>query len=452
MASYEDREAFIPFSREELLALCAEEGALDEHQCRVFRQFARILSAYKHYEYHAQVESLKRNFAPFNPDALAEPRKAPDAAERKEMGTKMTAVFRQVLERANYTPITPEELKKAFELDSLIKLNTRVEFDDFQHYLLYARGRKRRTAQFPWLLGRIREKEVENLDRVVVLLQFKERAHFEARKRHIDTLHFEPGKTYLYLYKNIPKYDLEVVFPNLQASMNWRDRLLFGVPALAGVGSVIIKSQAILFLIIGAALFYLGQREMAESWDFTPEAAVKLWAGLSSFLIAFGMVAFRQFNSFRTKKLRFQKLITETLFFKNIASNGSVFHAIIDEAEEEETKQMLLVFYHLTAAGRAMTPEELDDHIEQWFEEKHGVEVDFNIDTTLRMLEKVCVESPGNEAAGAHCLVRRDADGRCHALSLEKACELVDQLWDHFFTYANEACESGAGMTPSAPV
>lgn len=449
MASYDDREAFIPYSREELLALCMEDGALSADACAAIRQFARILSAFKHYEYHAQVESLKANFAPFNPDALTAPRKTHDAAERKAMGTKMTAVFRQVLERANYTPITQEELREAFELDSLIKLNTRVDFDDFEHYLLYARGRARRTARFPGFLGRVQEKEVDNLDRVVVLLQFKERAYFEARKRRIGTLQFEPGKTYLYLYKNIPKYDLEVVFPNLQASMTWRDRLLFGVPALAGLGSVLFKSQTILFLIIGAMLFYLGQREMAESWDFTPEAAVKLWAGLSSFLIAFGMVAFRQFNSFRTKKLRFQKLITETLFFKNIASNGSVFHALIDEAEEEETKQMLLVFYHLTAAGRAMTPAELDDHIERWFEVKHGVEVDFDIDTTLRVLEKVRDELPGDEAAGRQGLVWRDTEGRCQVMPLDKACELVDHLWDHFFTYANEAREAAVETTPA---
>ena len=441
MAQYEDREAFIPFSREALIGLCARDGALDEARCGAFRRFARLLSAFKHYEYHEQVESLKRDFAPFNPDALVEAVEQPGPDDRAEMGTRLAEVFRQVLERANYTPIGQEEIEESFKMDSLIKLNTRVEFDDFQHYLVYARGREKRTAQFPGLFGRIREKELDNLDRVVVLLQFKDKAHFESRKRRIDELHFEPGKTYLYLYKNIPKNDLEVIFPNLQASMNLRDRLLFGVPALAGLGSVIIKSQAILLLIIGACLFYLGQREMAESWNFTPEAAVKLWAGLSSFLIAFGMVAFRQFNSFRTKKLRFQKLITETLFFKNIASNGSVFHAIIDEAEEEETKQMLLVFHHLSAAGRPMTAQELDDLIEGWFEKEHGVRVDFDIDTTLRVLEQVRGELPSRETEGPRALVSRDSEGRYQVLPIEQACELVDHLWDNFFTYANAARE-----------
>ena len=40
-----------------------------------------------------------------------------------------------------------------------------------------------------------------------------------------------------------------------------------------------------------------------------------------------------------------------------------------DAAEEEETKEIILVYYHLLTSPDPLTPAQLDDRIERWMEE-----------------------------------------------------------------------------------
>ena len=63
------KEAFIPYSRHEIIELCLADGkviAIAEQQ--EFREFCQILAAYYHFKLHSCLEDLKFNFVPFNPD------------------------------------------------------------------------------------------------------------------------------------------------------------------------------------------------------------------------------------------------------------------------------------------------------------------------------------------------------------------------------------------------
>jgi len=53
MASYEDREAFIPYRRTDLIELCLEDGQLDAAEAQKFRDFCSLLSAYYHFHNHS---------------------------------------------------------------------------------------------------------------------------------------------------------------------------------------------------------------------------------------------------------------------------------------------------------------------------------------------------------------------------------------------------------------
>ncbi|HPO99072.1 MAG TPA: DUF3754 domain-containing protein, partial [bacterium] len=46
-------------------------------------------------------------------------------------------------------------------------------------------------------------------------------------------MQFVPGQTYLLNFKNVPKADLEIIFPNVKISITLKDKLLFWVPAFA---------------------------------------------------------------------------------------------------------------------------------------------------------------------------------------------------------------------------
>ena len=69
MAVYQDREAFIPYSRKDIIELCIKDGKLPEGSLQKFRDFCSILLAYYHFKLHKTLEVLKENYAPFNPDA-----------------------------------------------------------------------------------------------------------------------------------------------------------------------------------------------------------------------------------------------------------------------------------------------------------------------------------------------------------------------------------------------
>jgi len=44
-----------------------------------------------------------------------------------------------------------------------------------------------------------------------------------------------------------------------------------------------------------------------------------------SLLVTLGCFAFKQYNSYKNKQIQFQKNVTETLFFRNLAINVGVF-------------------------------------------------------------------------------------------------------------------------------
>ncbi|MEB3340678.1 hypothetical protein [Okeania sp.] len=63
------REAFIPYSRRDIIELCLQDGKLPQYSLQKFRDFCSILLAYYHFKLHKKLEVLKESYAPFNPDA-----------------------------------------------------------------------------------------------------------------------------------------------------------------------------------------------------------------------------------------------------------------------------------------------------------------------------------------------------------------------------------------------
>ncbi|MDF0553099.1 TMEM143 family protein [Kamptonema sp. UHCC 0994] len=442
MAVYKDREAFIPYRRSDLIELCVEDGQLAPTEIAKFRDFCEILSAYYHFQLHQTLEVLKDNFVPFNPDADTKLRIEPNSAQQTEMEAKLISAFKTILERANYVILSEEMLQQALNENSLLELNTKVDFEDFEQIVCYYRGDTQKTASVKKLLKQV-EKTVDTFDRVVLLLKFKDAAYFAAKKSKPEKLNFTPGKIYIYFYKNIPKFDLEFLFPNIKISMTWKDRLLLGVPAIGAGASVIIKVLPQLLLIIGVILFVFFGKTNFLNFNISKENVENILPVLVaalSMVVALGGVGFRQYNNYNYKKVKFQKNVTDTLFFRNLANNASVFGALIDAAEEEECKEIILAYYHLMTSKKPLTPEQLDDRIEVWMENKFGTKIDFDIQGPLGNLEGIrgkIIKDGGDEANTPELtMLTYDAQGCCIVPSLDDAKTVIDYLWDNAFLYA----------------
>lgn len=416
------RESYIPLRRSDVIKLCAEQSSKDS---RDFVDFCEILLAHLHHEHMAVLEGLKDAYAPFNPDR--DTLKIGHDVESAQAAAELLGKFDAILTNANYSRVSRQSLEEALKEISLIPLHTYVEFTDYEDYVFYYRGHSRQNVETRRYFRKT-EIEVDSFQRIAVLLRFKGDEHFISRKAKIEDLNFKPGMAYLYLYKDVPKQDLELLFPNVRVWMTWKDRLLFIGPLLAGLGPMVIKILPSLGLLAGVVALYTIGPETAHQFDFDEKKHLALWpilvAAMSSSMLLIGF-AVRQFLTYKNKKLHFLKRVADTLFFKNIVSNRGVLMTLVDSAEEELGKEMLLAYHHLLEHG-PQTTEQIDAAVEAWLREYCGREVDFDINNALHKLS----------AIAAHGGLVSRIDGKWAAKPLPEAKALMDANWDRIYDYA----------------
>jgi len=436
MAIYEDREAFIPYSRSDIIDMCLEDGKLSEADSQKFRDFCQILAAYFHFKFHHTLESIKYNFAPFDPDSDTQLRVEPTSVQKQKMQAKLIADFKHILERSNYIALSQAGLEKAFEEKSLIELKTDVDFNDFDEMVCFCRGDIYQLTTVRKFFIRKVTVTIDTFERVALLIKIKDAEYFKKKNIDPEKLEFTPGKVYVYLYKNIPKFDLEFLFPNVQTSMTVKDRLFFLVPAIGAAIPTVIKILPQLLFIVAVISFVI--TGISSFGNFSEEQMKNLMPALIATLslsMTLGGFAFKQYTSYKTKQIQFQKNITETLFFRNLGINAGVFKTLIDAAEEEETKEIILVYYHLLTSKTSLNPEQLDDRIEEWMEKKFDTKIDFDINGPLDNLKNI--RGKLNESDRADLpLLQFDERGNCQILELDKAKTIIDYIWDNAFRYA----------------
>ncbi|MGB1261843.1 MAG: TMEM143 family protein [Cognaticolwellia sp.] len=408
-------DRFIPYRKQDIIEMCVQELNLGDETLS-FRQFCHILSHSLHVEYHQTLESLKNDYAPFDPNADTKPL-APFSAEQKaQCQARFAENFAGVLNAANYEKITEQDLQEALTEESLFKVRLEVEFDDFEQVVFYRRGESQLTETITSLLGlRKQTLNFTNYDRVAVYITFKDKAHFDGKNKTL--LGFEPGSTIVKLFQNVPKADLEMLFPNSEVRMRPIDKAFIGASAVVGGAVVLVtKLGASLVLLAGLLAFWFGWR--AESVEMTQQHFLSFAIGLG----VFGGFVFKEWSKFKNRKIKFMKALSDNLYFKNLDNNAGVFHTLIDAAEEEDFKEVVLAYSFLLNSEAGLSAKVLDETIEHWFQEKYHSALDFEISDALEKLERMK-------------LVELKAD-IYHAVPLPRAKQILDSHWDNIFNYA----------------
>lgn len=420
-----EAESFIPLRRYDVVDLCARESANDGG----FREFGRLLLALQHHDSLKTLEALKDAYAEFNPDR--DTLRIDREVDHGAACTSLLKTFEETLVAANYRRLSVDELDRALHQASIIPLNTHVDLDDYEDFAFFYRGSRRRTIPVKEYF-KTRDVEIENLGRVAVLLRFKHPDHFKDRKkqRRMAEADFKPGKIYLYLYKDVPKNDLELLFPNVEVSMTWRDKLMFAVPAVAGAGPLLLKVLPSLGLIAGVILLLTLGPDFARQWNLDPgehQAIYPILAAVLSASFALGGFAVKQYLNYKNKKLKFQKRVTDTLFFKNLVTNRGVLFTVVDSAEEELGKEMVLAYHHLREAGEPLTEKQLDERVEAWITRHCQRHVNFDVHKALERL------------SAFHCngqAVIAENGGHWSAMPLDEAKAVLDRHWDGLYDYS----------------
>jgi hypothetical protein len=406
------REHFIPFDKEIILHEQIKEHNFDSQQVTQITKLFEILEHYFHYEGFNFNKVIKKNYVFFDPDKIPEEKLAysttPNIAEFKDN-------LSTVLKRGNYTQLENSVIEDALVNDDLIGLKLKITFDYFKEYRVYCRGVDTYTEKTRhWFFWK-REKQLETFERVIVYIEYKDKKYFEDQKIKLEKLSFEPSSIILKSFKRVPKNDIETIFPNAIPVMSLKDKLLLWIPALGG-GIPLITTKVVPPLLAMYAA-YKANESLTSNVIKTQ---------LIQGVIALGLIGaylFRQYKRFLTKKIEFSKMLSDSLYFKNIANNSGVFPAIIDTAEDEELKETILAYTFLLMSKEPLSAKELDEKIEEWFQSKFNKDIDFDVEDALKKLEKLKIGMQDN--------------GKWTVIPIENALAKVDEIWDSIFTYNN---------------
>lgn len=412
----EAREHFLPVRRVDLERLLVDDAAIPADERQHLREFAAILTATIHDDYHTRLERLKDLYEPINPDrdTVAVPGAA--TSDQAAFITELEAL----LTRANYRRLPPDELNRALNEESVFAVKLHTQLDDFADLVIFHRGLKTRNEVVQRLLRRQKLVSVDYFSRVAIFTRFQDKAWFETPKRKKRKLPFTPGTAILKLFQNVPKADIEMLMPNAEVRMRLKDHLMLAVPAVVGGVGILAKFALAITMVWIVMLTWMGLRQ-----DDPKNHAEQLGA-----LIAFGIALaaltgflLRQFGNFKNRKIRFMKELADNLYYRNLDNNAGVLHRLIDEAEEEDVKEALLAYLFLHRAGGPVSEADLDARIEAWFKDTLHLDLDFEVDDALDKLARFK-------------LAVKDGD-RWSAVPLAEAKRVLDERWDNKFSFSN---------------
>jgi hypothetical protein len=131
---------------------------------------------------------------------------------------------------------------------------------------------------------------------------------------------------------------------------------------------------------------------------------------------------FRQYSNFVNKKIKYAKILSDSLYFKNLGNNSGAFYSLLNSSEEEVLKETILAFVFLNKSNHPLTAKELDNQIESWFATALNIHLDFDVNDALLKLKNIGLGIENN--------------GKWEVITLDKALVQIDELWDGVFNYS----------------
>ncbi|MEO7978976.1 TMEM143 family protein [Flavobacterium sp.] len=402
------RENYIPFNKEFLLeqqTTCFSEN----EKAASFKKLFDIIEHYYHYEAFTLNRNLKQHYAAFDPDL--------SQRERKSYSSKSNfQVFKEtlltVLEQSNYHRLDQKTVEKSFKNSDLIGLKLSIDFNAFKDYEFYVRGHHKAKESVRKYYFWKKEIEIEYYDRVMIYLNYNEADYLDTKKVRLGKMPIDPGTIALKIFKRVPKNDIETIFPNAVPKMSLKDKMLLWVPGIFG-GVSLLSAK-----VIPALLNMYEAYQTGETIDLLNSKT-----SLNQGLIALGILAaycFRQYNNFINKKIKYSKILSDSLYFKNLGNNSGAFYSLLNSSEEEILKETILAYFFLYKTPH-LTAVELDNQIESWFKTHLNTELDFDVSDALLKLKNIGLGIENN--------------GKWEVAALDQSLIIIDVLWDSVFDY-----------------
>ncbi len=343
------RERFIPVQTPTIVERILADPPLTSLEKEQLRALVDMLQARFHFEFLAEAEELKKLYDPFNPDRDTLPLWFCPEAEREGQFERFREEIEFLLDKGNYTKLTPEQLAACMESKSRWGLAVKIDPRQYQEIDVYYRGvRQEQRTECSWrTLWQPTPVQVWVFSRVAVLV----------RQSHPP----RGDVVLLKLFKEIMIDDLKMTWPNVRILMRPVDQIMIAVSALGGLFTPLLK------LLVAVTL--------------SPYLVGCVVLGC---LMAMGRAVWGFFSC----KKNYVKTLTHNLYYQNLANNLSALSQLIEAAEAEEVKEALLAYYLLYRdRDQDYTTPELDRRIEHWLAEQFVLpDVDFEIEDALGKL------------------------------------------------------------------
>jgi hypothetical protein len=429
------REKFLPVTRHALLDRLTVPALWPKGDSAQARRFLRYLDYWRRHSYSVKLLDLEQLYEPFSPDTdlLQTRRFSPE--ERAAMQKRLVAQMADLLTQGNFNRVDPADFHIILTKDSHYGLDLQVDIGAFEEIQIFYRGaatiterhRDIRKAYIGW-----KEVKVPVFQRLFILFKLKP---FEARveevvqERKVDRKEAETivrrlrrmlpdtvssDYVYIKLFKNIPRSDLEMAFPNTRVRFRMFDKIKFGVTAGSGVGVGVISTAGKLALLTN------------------PYTLVMTLAGLAG-------IAVRQASAFINQRNRYMAVLARNLYFHSMADNRGVMTLLADRAADEDIKEEMLLYTAIANARVSVRDlNAVDEVIEQYLSKTFGIRVNFDVED-------------------AHARLRQDgivtelADGTLKTLPPAEAALHIDKLWDACLDQLPDITTTGEGAEIEGP-
>jgi hypothetical protein len=429
------REKFLPVTRHALLDRLTVPSLWPNGDHGQARRFLRYLDYWRRHAYSVRLLDLEQSYEPFSPDTDLLLTRKFTAQERLGMQKRLVALMAELLEQGNFTRVDPTDFHVILTKDSHYGLDLQVDIDAFEEILIYYRGaatiteRRRdiKKAYIGW-----KEVQVPVFQRLFILFKLKP---FDVRVREVmqekkvdrkgaesvvrrmrrmlpDTVGSD--HVYIKLFKNMPRTDVEMAFPNTRVRFRMFDKIKFGVTAGSGFGVGVVSTASKLALLSN------------------PYTLVMTLAGL-------GGIAVRQASAFINQRNRYMVVLARNLYFHSMADNRGVMTLLADRAAEEDIKEEMLLYAAI--ANERINIRDLkavDRVIEKYLAETFRIEVNFDVEDALFRLKQ-------------DGIVTELADGTLQVLPPREAALHIDKLWDLCLDQLPDVATAGEGEEIESP-
>jgi hypothetical protein len=410
-------KTFIPISRADIIkAVSSPELWRGESERRLAQRVFYKIGCLRQHQSAKALNELSEAYDPFNPDDDTLNQEEFSVDQRTQKRRELVDKLRKHALSANYEELTEEGMEEVLSNASPDGVEVDVDFTEFEVKLLFFRGEatvtrsKRNMAK---LFLSHYHYPVPIYLRLLLALKFKteevrireimaaDNIDEQAARKKLHKLRKHLPKdastehVYLKIFKNIPRYDVEMLFPNIRVKMKYRDKLQLGGSALVGTLTWALGTATKLLVAVALSPVML---------------AIALLSGV-------GGIMYAQIRNIFITRDRYRMQLAQSLYFQNLANNQGALALIVDEAEEEDIKEEVLLYTHLLE--RPVSPAELDRvdaRIEAFLKAKFGIDVNFDFHDALERLL----------ASG---LVVRTASGSYQALPVADADRHLRDRW-----------------------